>query len=192
MEMLTIISKQKRKCGNILVCFHKLSPFIAFQILPISACIWLFNISRPGTEVENTFAFRCPHKKKSHGVWSRLEGGLKSTAHRAIRRSSNFCFQHWIAEWVACGVVPSCWNQVCFRTILHPFNPKKMFHPFILGGINTNCASVFVLKKRGPVMWYCEMVHHAVTHLECSDYQLTSSSCFVCLHDHSIRNVPCC
>ncbi len=48
---------------------------------------------------------------------------------------------------------------------------KKNFQRlFILRGINTNSISVFILGKKGPMLSYCEKVHHLVTHSECSDF----------------------
>ncbi len=73
----------------------------------------------------------------------------------------------WLhVEW------PHCWNQIRFWTIWHLFNcEKKSFqHLFIQQGINTNSASIFVLEKKGLIMWYCEMAHYTVTRLKCSDF----------------------
>ncbi len=48
---------------------------------------------------------------------------------------------------------------------------KKSFqHLFIPDGININSASVLVLGKKGPMMWYCEMVHNTVSHSKYRDF----------------------
>ncbi len=90
-KMITIISNIK--CGNIQGHFHKLSATFLFEFYIFSACIQLFDINISGTGVENTFVFRCPRKKKSHGIRLRLHGGHGNAAPYAIRRSTNFYFR---------------------------------------------------------------------------------------------------
>ncbi len=98
---------------------------ISFQILPISTCIHLFSVKISGTGVENTFGFRCPHKKKLHGIRSGLQDGHENTACHMMRWSPNFCFKHRMTKLVLCGVALSCWNQVHFRTTRYPQFQKR-------------------------------------------------------------------
>ncbi len=121
---------RKRACERIFINFLQIS----FSILLISAFTKLFNVYRSETDVENTFAFRCPHKKKSHGVRSGLCGGHKNTACNVIRWSPNVWF---LIEWS---------NWLCMEW------PCPVKIKFILGQLN---VSLILKKKVFNISSYC-------------------------------------
>ncbi len=139
--------------------FHKLSPTFLSNFTDFFH-IRLFNVNGSGTGIENTFAYRCHHNKKSYGVGSELLGGHKNATGHTVRQSPNFCLKHWTTKLVVCRVATSCWNHVCFRTTWHLFNSKKkVFNIF-------SYHSEFILKPEThypDAMWHDVTLHDEIT-----------------------------
>ncbi len=72
------------------------------------------------------FAFRCPRKKKSHGISLGIRGGHENAARQVMRRSPNFYFKHWMTELL---VYRMLWQR---RAVPYLVSGRNSFYALLL------------------------------------------------------------